>query len=135
MNQALKMDWSPAIPLLKSVNDTLVLGRGFGFPIAQEAALKFKETCSILRNIIKFTNCTLQDAIKMACENPAKKLSVFDQKGSIAINKDADLVVLDENLQVKLTLSSHTDHSGKRVLTTVPAIPENTSCAFIRNPF
>lgn len=44
LSVALTMDWSLAISKLKLANDTLVLGRGYGFPIAQEAALKFKET-------------------------------------------------------------------------------------------
>jgi glucosamine--fructose-6-phosphate aminotransferase (isomerizing) len=47
LEETLKQDWSPAIPLLTNITDTLVLGRGYGFPIAQEAALKFKETCTI----------------------------------------------------------------------------------------
>ncbi len=42
---AIDMDWSAALPILAPVKHTLVLGRGFGFPTAQEAALKFKETC------------------------------------------------------------------------------------------
>lgn len=57
-----------------------------------------------LKNMMKFTQCALSDAVKMAAENPAKILGIFDQKGSIAIGKDADLVVLDENLEVILTL-------------------------------
>lgn len=57
-----------------------------------------------LQNIMKFTQCSLQDAVNMAAENPAKILGVFDKKGSIAIGKDADLVVLDENLQVVMTV-------------------------------
>lgn len=44
LTNALTMDWSAAIIKLRPINDTLVLGRGYGFPIAQEAALKFKET-------------------------------------------------------------------------------------------
>ncbi|MCK4608367.1 MAG: SIS domain-containing protein, partial [Gammaproteobacteria bacterium] len=47
LTAALELDWSEAIPKLKPVNNTLVLGRGFGYPIAQEAALKFKETAAI----------------------------------------------------------------------------------------
>ncbi|MBN2689787.1 MAG: N-acetylglucosamine-6-phosphate deacetylase [Gammaproteobacteria bacterium] len=57
-----------------------------------------------IRNIINYTNCSLFDVLKMVTANPAKKLNIFDRKGSIAIGKDADLVVLDESLQVKLTL-------------------------------
>jgi len=47
LEKALSMDWSPAIDILKDIQDTLVIARGYCFPIAQEAALKFKETCSI----------------------------------------------------------------------------------------
>jgi glucosamine--fructose-6-phosphate aminotransferase (isomerizing) len=44
LTDSLNLDWSAAVPILQPINDTLVLGRGFGFPIALEAALKFKET-------------------------------------------------------------------------------------------
>lgn len=47
MLATLEHSWEPAIPYFESVNNTLVLGRGFSYPTAQEAALKFKETCSI----------------------------------------------------------------------------------------
>lgn len=59
---------------------------------------------SALQNMMKFTRCDLPSAVKMAAENPAKTLGIFAKKGSIAVNKDADLVVLDEQLQVVLTL-------------------------------
>ena len=45
-------------------------------------------------NIRDFTGCDLKDAVKMACENPAKQIGVFDQRGSIKIGKKADLVLL-----------------------------------------
>lgn len=44
---ALETDWSPAKQLLLDVKDTLVIGRGYSFPVAQEAALKFKETMAL----------------------------------------------------------------------------------------
>ena len=40
-------DWSAALPLLKDAHDLYVIGRGLGFGAAQEAALKFKETCAL----------------------------------------------------------------------------------------
>ena len=54
-----------------------------------------------IRNMLDFTGCSLMDGIKMAAVNPAKKLGIFQHKGSITIGKDADLVVLDENLQIR----------------------------------
>jgi glucosamine--fructose-6-phosphate aminotransferase (isomerizing) len=41
------LDWSPAVARLKGATNLYVLGRGPGFAIAQEAALKFKETCGL----------------------------------------------------------------------------------------
>jgi glucosamine--fructose-6-phosphate aminotransferase (isomerizing) len=43
----LEEDWSAILTELKSADDILVLARGYGFPIAQEAALKFKEILSL----------------------------------------------------------------------------------------
>ncbi|KPJ67412.1 MAG: hypothetical protein AMJ43_03905 [Coxiella sp. DG_40] len=57
-----------------------------------------------VRNMLKFTDCTLLDIIKMTSENPAKQLGVFSRKGSIDIGKDADLVVMDENMRVRMTI-------------------------------
>lgn len=57
-----------------------------------------------VRNMMQFTGCALSDAIKMASTNPAQKLGVFHSKGSLAVGKDADLVLLNENYEVMLTL-------------------------------
>ncbi len=47
LNLSCQMDWSTAAQLLRDKNDLLILGRGFGFPIALEAALKCKETSAL----------------------------------------------------------------------------------------
>lgn len=54
-------------------------------------------------NIQDYTGCSLQEAVKMASENPAKQLGIFDQKGSIKINKDADLVLIDQAGRIHAT--------------------------------
>ena len=41
------MDWSPLVDGLIDTRNMFVIGRGFGFGAALEAALKFKETCSL----------------------------------------------------------------------------------------
>jgi len=45
--QALALDWSPLSDRLSRAQSLYVLGRGPAFAIANEAALKFKETCGL----------------------------------------------------------------------------------------
>lgn len=47
LERAVHCDWSEMIGALDGHNALYVLGRGPGFAIANEAALKFKETCNI----------------------------------------------------------------------------------------
>ncbi|UDF05489.1 SIS domain-containing protein [Asticcacaulis sp. AND118] len=47
MRQAFDLDWSAALPALTSATNLFVIGRGYGFGVAQEAALKLKETCAL----------------------------------------------------------------------------------------
>ncbi|MDF3919778.1 SIS domain-containing protein [Salinicola salarius] len=47
LESAARQDWQPAVDALVGVDRLLVIGRGVGLAIAQEAALKFKETCAI----------------------------------------------------------------------------------------
>jgi glucosamine--fructose-6-phosphate aminotransferase (isomerizing) len=47
MAQAWTQDWSAGVDLLREANNLYVVGRGLGFAVAQEAALKFKETCGL----------------------------------------------------------------------------------------
>ncbi len=54
-------------------------------------------------NTMRFAEISFADALHMATTVPAKMLNIFDRKGSIAVGKDADLVVLDENYQVVMT--------------------------------
>ncbi|WP_419813885.1 SIS domain-containing protein [Glacieibacterium sp.] len=44
---AWQLDWSPMVERLRSARGLFVLGRGPGLGVAQEAALKFKETCGL----------------------------------------------------------------------------------------
>jgi len=47
IERAWQLDWSAAIPRLAPASSLYVIGRGLGLAIAQEAALKFKETCGL----------------------------------------------------------------------------------------
>lgn len=45
--EALEQDWTAALEPFAAASDMLVVGRGLGFGIAQEAALKLKETAAL----------------------------------------------------------------------------------------
>jgi N-acetylglucosamine-6-phosphate deacetylase len=57
-----------------------------------------------VRNMVELVGASLQEAVMMATINPAKVLGVENRKGSIASGKDADLVILDEELNVCSTV-------------------------------
>ncbi len=56
-----------------------------------------------VRNMMKFTDCSLQDITQMTAVNPAKQINVFDRKGSIKAGKDADIVIVNDQLEVIMT--------------------------------
>jgi len=47
LQAAWNLDWQPAVAALEAANNFFVIGRGVGLGIAQEAALKFKETAGL----------------------------------------------------------------------------------------
>jgi len=53
---------------------------------------------------ITFLGVPLFEACKMASLNPAKAIGVDDRKGSIEVEKDADIVVLNNDLTVYMTI-------------------------------
>lgn len=52
----------------------------------------------------KFTDCSLKVAIKTVTENPARLLGIEKNKGSIKIDKDADIVILDDDFSIWATI-------------------------------
>lgn len=54
-------------------------------------------------NLINATGCSLAEAIDCATEHPAKLLGIFPSKGSLDYGADADLVILDENINIQAT--------------------------------
>lgn len=47
LKAACQLDWSPAVDVLAPADRIMVVGRGLGFAVALEAALKLKETCAL----------------------------------------------------------------------------------------
>jgi N-acetylglucosamine-6-phosphate deacetylase len=58
----------------------------------------------MLRKFMAFTGCSLVAAIKTVTENPARLLGLEDKKGTIAPGKDADLILLEDDLSVGTTI-------------------------------
>jgi N-acetylglucosamine-6-phosphate deacetylase len=57
-----------------------------------------------LRNVMKFANLSLAEALPMATSAPAEAMGWSGRKGVIRIGADADLVFLDEKFNVCLTM-------------------------------
>ena len=59
-------------------------------------------TESLLRRLRKIMTTT---SVRMASETPARLIGVDDRKGTLAKGKDADIVILDKELNVRCVWS------------------------------
>ena len=59
---------------------------------------------AIVRTLVQAVGRTLAEAVQMASANPARVIGALDRKGSLEPGKDADLLVIDEQVNVHLTL-------------------------------
>lgn len=55
----------------------------------------------LIRTMVQKADIPLADAVRMASETPARIMGVYDRKGSLQRGKDADIVVLDRDLNVR----------------------------------
>ncbi len=58
----------------------------------------------ILRNLKKVTNAPVYELVKTATLNPAKLLSIDNERGSIEKGKKADIVIFDDDFKIKKVL-------------------------------
>ncbi|MGE7933989.1 N-acetylglucosamine-6-phosphate deacetylase [Viridibacillus arvi] len=56
------------------------------------------------KNLIKWLGLTIHEQLQVTSANQAKRLGLYERKGSIQAGKDADIVVLGENDEVELTI-------------------------------
>lgn len=59
-------------------------------------------------NLKETVHPSVNDLIQLTSANAARELNVFDRKGSISTGKDADLVILDEDWDVAVTICKGT---------------------------
>lgn len=57
-----------------------------------------------MRTVVKVMDIPLETAVACATANPAKSLGVYDTYGSISEGKKADIVLLDEDLALKMVI-------------------------------
>ena len=112
--RAAHADWSAAVEALKGVDRLFVIGRGTGLAIAQEAALKFKETCAIQAEA--FSGAEVKHG-PMALIGEGYPLLVFAPRGPA----QAGLLALADEMRMR----------GARVLLAAPAGTPNAELAVV----
>jgi len=58
-----------------------------------------------VRNMSAFTGCSVSEAVTMAAFNPAHLLGFGVEKGAIEAGKDADLIIFDENVNIRSVIA------------------------------
>lgn len=58
----------------------------------------------LVSTMVKTAGCSMSDAVRMLTANPAGVMGVSDRKGTIAPGKDADIVIFDEDINVRRTI-------------------------------
>jgi len=57
-----------------------------------------------VRNMVKVVGIPLPWAVQMASLNPARAMGLDSDKGSLQVGKDADLILIDEDINIYLTM-------------------------------
>ena len=55
----------------------------------------------LIRTMVQKADIPLADAVRMVSETPARIMGVYDRKGSLQKEKDADIIVMDEELKIR----------------------------------
>ena len=55
----------------------------------------------LIRTMVMQAGVPLHDAVRMASETPARIMGIYDRKGSLQRGKDADILILDDNCNLK----------------------------------
>ena len=58
----------------------------------------------LVRTMVQTAGCSMADAVRMITENPARVMRISDRKGALKAGMDADVVIFDENVNIKNTI-------------------------------
>jgi glutamine---fructose-6-phosphate transaminase (isomerizing) len=117
LERAWSLDWSAAVERLKSATDLFVVARGMGLGVAQEAALKLKETCGLHAEAVSAAELRHGP---MALVRPGFPVLVFSQNDETRagvealatelVARKADVMIAGSNCQGALYLASVPAH-------------------------
>lgn len=62
------------------------------------------------KNMIAYTGCSIEEAVQMSSVNQAREFNL-EQKGSLEVGKDADLLILDQDLNLMATIARGDVHN------------------------
>jgi glucosamine--fructose-6-phosphate aminotransferase (isomerizing) len=113
-------DWSSAIDLLAPTRNIMVVGRGISFPIALEAALKFKETSALQAEA--FSGAEIKHG-PMALIDDGYPLLIFATRGPA----QAGLVALASEMRergARVLLAAPANVTGRDLTLPVAATPD-----------
>ena len=117
LERAWSLDWSAAVERLKSATDLYVIGRGMGLGVAQEAALKLKETCGLHAEAVSAAELRHGP---MALVRPGFPVLVFSQNDEARagvellagelVTRKADVMIAGSRCQGAIHLASEPAH-------------------------
>ena len=56
----------------------------------------------VVKNFKINTKINIAEAVEFVTKNPAIELKIYDQSGSLAVNKSADIIILDDDFNIKV---------------------------------
>jgi N-acetylglucosamine-6-phosphate deacetylase len=56
------------------------------------------------KQMLRLRGVSISDIVHMASVNPAKQIGMFERKGSISVGKDADVLLVDDNMNIQYTI-------------------------------
>ena len=86
----------------KEINDPSIIIEDGVCKMADRSSLagSLATSDTLIRTMVK-ADIPLGDALRMASETPARIMGVFDRKGSLQKDKDADILIMDKNLNIR----------------------------------
>lgn len=130
LERAVEQDWSAAAPLLTGAKSIFVTGRGIGLAVAQEAALKLKETCGIHGEALSAAELMHGPMTLAGPDFPVFVLAQRDE----AFQSVADLVSMLRERDVPVVMAGPVRHSSALALPCDPMMsPFTTPIALLQS--